>query len=985
MPANCCCLLMVWILASTLNSYSQEYPFIQYTPKDGLINSRIRNVYQDSKGRLFFMTANGISMYDGARFNNYSPDDGLANPVVNDILEITPDSLLVATNTSKLNAWVRGKIKLINTGGFCPVINKFIRDASGIIYLATDQGVYSLQGTHFEKMDVENAVGRDTAISFDDIQDLGNYLLVKVNYEMTRSHGVYLLDKKVKKLVPFFREPFTSVTQIPRYNLLVCSSIKFFRTFDLNAARQGIARTVELPAAYAALKRTPAPRLQVDNHENVWGLNLNSLLRITPNGNELVFDKTTGLDVNNISGIFIDRENVLWIQTDGSGLIKLSNNNVEIATGLFSKSATGISALYADLNSDTTWLFDSEEQHIYTSTTSGVTRYSVTPRLMAYHIIRKDDRLYLFDLGKIYVARIDQKHKGRFVAELYYQFDQNSVANINRTIIHNNDLYVGGPEVFVIRDAKKIFSQKLPYYTDQIAIGKNNMLWAAARNGALVSFIINPKEPLNFLRFHHNYGPALPGLNPRSLTIDTSGRIWVGTRYDGVYCLEVTDTTIKNQYHFTVKDGLTDNFIYYLACDKNNNVWVGSQSGLDKISFRNGQYIIEGITRNNNIFQFIQSISIPKNNQVWTLGNSGSILRITNSSVTNKYQPQLQISRIKVNDSILDIPKNDIKLSYLENNITFELAAPSFIDEQQIKFSYLLEGSDNKQWSTPSRQPTLNFINLPDGDYKLRVKAFFPVSFYTPQEINFSFTITPPWWNTWWSKVIMAITLIGVMVLVIRFYYQRKLERQRTLFEKQQAVEQERTRIAMEMHDDLGSGLTTIRYLAGGLTLQAADSTKEKAEKIATSAKSLVDNMNDIIWTMKSDNNTLSEALAYIRKQAAEQLETAGIEYHIDFPKDLPVIKLSNELKRNLLLISKEAIHNIVKHAAATTVTISAQLEKGTLQLKIMDNGKGINLTEISNFGNGMKSMRKRAEEIEALLQILNDKGTTIILNRTLT
>jgi signal transduction histidine kinase len=131
---------------------------------------------------------------------------------------------------------------------------------------------------------------------------------------------------------------------------------------------------------------------------------------------------------------------------------------------------------------------------------------------------------------------------------------------------------------------------------------------------------------------------------------------------------------------------------------------------------------------------------------------------------------------------------------------------------------------------------------------------------------------------------------------------------------------------------------------------------------------------------MKSDNNTLNETLAYIRKQAAEQLETAGIDYHIEFPKDLPEVKLSNELKRNLLLISKEAIHNVVKHSAATSVLLAAEWESGQIQLKIIDNGKGIDLADISTFGNGVKSMRKRAEEIKALLEIMNAKGTTIVI-----
>src|SRR5205809_2035256 len=105
MPRQGPLLLMIICLGLSSQSLAQEYPFIHYTPKDGLINSRIRTVYQDSKGRLFFLTANGISLYDGARFSNYSVEDGIGNPVVNDMLEVSPDSLLLASNTYMINAW----------------------------------------------------------------------------------------------------------------------------------------------------------------------------------------------------------------------------------------------------------------------------------------------------------------------------------------------------------------------------------------------------------------------------------------------------------------------------------------------------------------------------------------------------------------------------------------------------------------------------------------------------------------------------------------------------------------------------------------------------------------------------------------------------------------------------------------------------------------------------------------------------------------
>jgi ligand-binding sensor domain-containing protein len=139
--------------------------------------------------------------------------------------------------------------------------------------------------------------------------------------------------------------------------------------------------------------------------------------------------------------------------------------------------------------------------------------------------------------------------------------------------------------------------------------------------------------------------------------VDTTGKVWVGTRYNGLYCFEIDDTSIVRQHHFTVQQGLTDNFVYFLACDKSNNIWAGSQSGLDKISLENGQYIVEGVTRNNNIFQLIQTISVSKNGQVWSLGNAGSVLRITNKSSNIHYRPQ-QISRIKAIDTIFDMPSS---------------------------------------------------------------------------------------------------------------------------------------------------------------------------------------------------------------------------------------------------------------------------------------------------------------------------------------
>src|SRR6476646_11809444 len=125
---------LVLLSSSICTALGQQYPFIHYTPKDGLVNSRVRGMYQDSKGRLFFLTTNGLSLYDGARFTNYTIEEGLPNPMINDVIEVGPDSLLIATNTGILNAWVRGSIVKVKTVNDAPIINKFLRVANGTLY-----------------------------------------------------------------------------------------------------------------------------------------------------------------------------------------------------------------------------------------------------------------------------------------------------------------------------------------------------------------------------------------------------------------------------------------------------------------------------------------------------------------------------------------------------------------------------------------------------------------------------------------------------------------------------------------------------------------------------------------------------------------------------------------------------------------------------------------------------------------------------------
>ena len=210
-----------------------------------------------------------------------------------------------------------------------------------------------------------------------------------------------------------------------------------------------------------------------------------------------------------------------------------------------------------------------------------------------------------------------------------------------------------------------------------------------------------------------------------------------------------------------------------------------------------------------------------------------------------------------------------------------------------------------------------------------------------------------------------------------------KLESEKQTFEKQLAVLQaqqaERNRISLDMHDDLGSGMTAIR-LYSELAKKKITGPVPEIEKISSSADELINKMNAIIWTMSSSNDTLGNLVAYIRSYALGYLEDKGINCIIEADSKNPNIPVPGPFRRNVYLIVKETLNNILKHANATTVHISYTENEGLFKLSIQDDGIGINMDNLREFGNGLKSMKDRAESIGCKYSISNHNGTCTTL-----
>ncbi len=213
-----------------------------------------------------------------------------------------------------------------------------------------------------------------------------------------------------------------------------------------------------------------------------------------------------------------------------------------------------------------------------------------------------------------------------------------------------------------------------------------------------------------------------------------------------------------------------------------------------------------------------------------------------------------------------------------------------------------------------------------------------------------------------------------------------KLEVEKKVFETKLAVinaqQEERNRISADMHDDLGAGMTSIRLFSELAKAKMGDKVIPEIEKISASADELLNKMNAIIWSMSSSNDSLGNMIAYIRSYGLDYFENTGIDCRVTIPEDLPEMEVSGIIRRNVFLVIKEALNNIVKHSGATVVIVTMKKEEKGLSLTIHDNGKGIDFEKIRQFGNGLKNMKKRMDDVGIEFYIENNNGTVVRLYR---
>ena len=890
------------------------------------------------------------------------------------------DSVWVIVNAQKINYIINGRLKTFTPAdNYTPVINKLIKCSDGYHYAITDEGLFKLQDMKFIKLDLSGMPEGNPPISLNKAIEFDKKLFIvsDPNYQFNVGN-LLVYDLVQKKLIAYKLGVNTAALFNPTPNELWISSYSNFYIFEGFDGKDIVLKP--FPHSNHLPKGILPRSICKDRQNNLWITTLKGVYKISPDGDTVLFTKQNGLSIDFQTSVFEDQENNMWFTNEHTGLCKLTNQQLvyfpEFKPGL---TITDISVTPF---TDSVWLYDVHHREAWLSLPGGRSKkFSFENQKLTYGRFLVAKKGFIASGNNIFSW---EKTSGTHPKLKRHYTDPDTVYGFTDALLDNNEnLVATTTKVFVFTN-DKILQSSIDYMTDQFTIDKKNRIWVAPRNNKLLCFEIVSQGDSTRLTLVKKFESITPN-SPRSITVDHDGNVWVGTRNQGLFYFTLDGLTIRSVRNITTKDGLSENFIARLYCDQDNNIWACNPSGLDKIRIANNNFLIENVTRSNNLYLPTVKVIQSANGTIWILTNAGIVTYNPARPAQTDWKPELDFLEIVYSNKGEQAIPQDRELKYFQNNLAFHLSAPTYIDEKQTRFSYMLEGSGNENWSEPSTNSSINFVNLSPGEYTLKAKAIFLHGLYPPAESSFSFTILPPWWLTWWFKSLVAIVLIGLIVLALRYYIKRKLEMQRIMLEKKQAIEKERTRIATDMHDDLGAGLSQIKFLseAIGMKRQKHLPIEEEVSSIRSFSDEMIDKMGEIVWALNEKNDTLSDLLSYTRSHAVEYLAQNGIKCHIEEPEIIPPLDVSGEFRRNIYLTVKEALHNIVKHAEATEVWIRIEIGQWLI-IKIKDNGIGINKSSPSPFGNGIVNMKNRMKELKGILEVESKDGTEIRLNAPL-
>jgi len=404
--------------------------------------------------------------------------------------------------------------------------------------------------------------------------------------------------------------------------------------------------------------------------------------------------------------------------------------------------------------------------------------------------------------------------------------------------------------------------------------------------------------------------------------------------------------------------------------DQSGFLWIVTANGLCRYNPNNDRITSYGKKDGIILAEQASTADFTCRNGNLLFGGSNAVIMFHPSAFSNTSPPpDVSITDFRLFDtyypvdSLLNQPV--IKLDYNQNSFSIFFSSLSYMQRDKLTYYYKMEGIDNV-WRKADRWYYENYSLLPPGKYTFKVYCENLEGMRSKHTTEIHIYIRPPFWRTWWFRC-CVLFLVALIVFDLHNARVKRLL----------AVEKLRNKVARDLHDDMGSTLSTINILSSmAKTKMHTDQVKasEYLGKITDNSQRMMEAMDDIVWSIKPSNDSMQKITARMREFATNVLEAKDIEIKFDVDDKVYDEKLNMESRRDFFLVFKEAVNNAAKYSKATMVWVSITSGGKKLVLTVKDNGIGFDVATADG-GNGMGNMRKRAESMQGQVQIKSVKG----------
>ncbi|MBL7727023.1 MAG: hypothetical protein JNM68_05030 [Dinghuibacter sp.] len=951
------CYLFILLLPAFGSAKAQRLPLDTYHPGNGLVDTRLIKMFQDSRGRIYFLSRDGFSVFDGQRFESYTRIGNTEVGMCNDIVE-HPNGTIGIYNFGGLIFNCSDKGIRIDSA-YKKQLSEFTRIlplGNGEHIVSTNYHLFLEKNNRFSQLNI-SLPGAPFLYS-DQLAVFKQYVVFN-KWADSDNRKFFLYDFRKQQYKDFLRIPAPGRMVVhPNGSIFIYD--REWMQLDTNALQQGRFKTTKPGFHQWMPKNFPANNLFFDHNNDIWLINgEKGCCRINHQTGEPTYYLISDGLLNGINSIFQDAEQNIWFIAPGRGVQKLHQSPLSAINTINGQTPGYITGVYALPG-------NRYAVHANGIVYAGKERFPVS-----------DNRYCFYWRGGVWQAAEGTLYNAATGATIPLEKEPEFVPPYNTqysgqyTEDKEGRLLISGGLLIAIDPTYRVAVKKLPYFADNVVVDAENKYWCFMRNNE-VAVLQWQNGVLNITASY----PA-PSLNPRFTLLWEPGVFVVGTRHRGVRFISLVNGQLVETGGVGQEQGLSNNFVYALVRRGEHELVAGTANGLDIIQFNQQDTLVKRIAAGSNLFSGFTSLATAPGGMVVGRSEDGLIYQLENSGwKPSGFTPKLTFKAVYVNGEEKNIHTQH-RFAYTRNNFRFSVSCPSFLDNKNIQFHFLLKGR-GRNWQQQALLPDFEINNLEPGRYTLYATVQYPGRVYPDETISYTFTILPPVWKRWWFIAGLALLLTSVIAYIIRAYLRRKLEKQKAAFEQQRAIELERTRIATDMHDDFGAGLSRIKFISEKMLLRhkGNEALQPELEKISGYSDEMAEKMGEIIWALNQKYDTYDDTVAFCRYYASEYLEGYNMAMQFDAaPAD---VQLKGEVRRNIFLVMKEALHNTIKHAGANKVVIRFHIADKQLLLHIHDNGKGMDERYTRPFSNGLYNMRKRVTEIGGTILFSNDPGLAI-------